>query len=83
MSEQSPADKYVGELKLWGIRAVAVLLLSLLTVLMQRFGVPIHVDAPPQVPTPMKVVIQPGPDKSDPFTGAKAFAVPVTVEDRK
>lgn len=80
MSEQSPADKYIGELKLWGIRAVAVLVLSLLTVLFQRYGVPIHVDPPPPTPpTPLKVVIQPGPDKSDPFTGAKAFAVPVEV----
>lgn len=80
MSEQSPADKYIGELKLWGIRAVAVLVLSLLTVLLQRWGVPVHVDPPP--PTPVKVVIQPGPDKSDPFTGAKAFAIPVTVENK-
>lgn len=78
MSEQSPADKYSAELKLWGIRAVAVLVLSLLTVLLQRWGVPVHVDPPP--PTPVKVVIQPGPDQSDPFTGAKAFAVPMLVE---
>jgi hypothetical protein len=77
----SPADKYIGELKLWGIRVVAVLVLSLLTVLLQRWGVPVHVDPPP--PAPINVIVKPGPDPSDPFTGAKAFAIPVTVEERK
>lgn len=65
------------ELKNWLYRTLVVLVLTVLVALINRYlGVKVDVPQPP----PLQVVIQPGPDKSDPFTGAKAFAVPVSVE---
>lgn len=54
MSELSPADKYTHELKLWAIRAAAVILTAAATVLLQRWGVPVEVPPPP-----VTVVIEP------------------------
>lgn len=66
------------ELKNWFYRTVIVIVLTVAVALINRY-VGVKVDVPPP---PLQVVIQPGPDKSDPFTGAKAFAIPVTVESK-
>jgi hypothetical protein len=52
MSEPKP--DYVTELKLWAIRAAAVILTAAATVLLQRWGVPVEVPPPP-----VTVVIEP------------------------
>ncbi len=52
----TPADKYISELKLWAIRAAAVIVTAAATVLLQRWGVPVEVPPPP-----VTVVIEPPP----------------------
>jgi hypothetical protein len=54
MSEPNDTAAYVRELKLWAIRAAAVIVTAAATVLLQRWGVPVEVPAPP-----VTVVIEP------------------------
>lgn len=79
MTEEDKS-RYLDGLKLWAVRTALVIGISILTALVQRLGIaPPPAINPPELP-PLQVVIQPGPDKTDPFTGAKAWAVPVEVK---
>lgn len=61
MADDDKANKYLEQLKLWAMGAVAVFALSIATALANRLiGVPVQLPAPPIV------IVQPNPDGSVP-----------------